>query len=465
MARQTGLAASAPPVRIVHLGLGAFHRAHQAWYTAHASDAAEWGIAAFTGRSPQAALELLPQGGLYTLIERADSGDSATVITSIVETNDGRDVARLGELLRDPAVAIVTLTITEAGYRLDREGRPDAADPSVAADVGLLRRLVDASGTATPPPSGLQTTLGRLLFGLHERRSAGATAGISAPIAIVPCDNLPENGPVVRSALLALAGEVDPSLANWIAVEVSVVSTSVDRITPKSTPADVTTATSLTGWFDAAPVVTEPFSDWVLCGDFPAGRPDWESAGARFVDGIAPFENRKLWLLNGAHSLLAYTARQRGHETVAAAIADPGCLEAVNAFWNEAVRHLPGDVDLHLDSYRSALLERFGNARIEHRLAQIANDAVAKLRIRIVPIVLAEWAAGRDADASLSIIRGWMSQVLPGGVLHDGVMTDAAEADVRAAAASQNGARDALLRLIDPRLVPLEGETHENREG
>ncbi|WP_253259849.1 mannitol dehydrogenase family protein [Subtercola boreus] len=464
LARRTGLPTPTPPVRIVHLGLGAFHRAHQAWYTARASDGAEWGIAAFTGRSPQAALELSPQDGLYTLIERAESGDSATVITSIVEANDGADVARLAELLRKPAVAIVTLTITEAGYRLDSAGRPDPADPSVAADVALLRDRLTAPSTTTPPASALQaapslqTTLGRLLFGLNERRTAEAASGIAAPIAVVPCDNLPGNGPIVEAALLALAEDIDPSLAAWIAGSVSFVSTSVDRITPKTTPADLESATRLTGWHDAAPVMTEPFSDWVLSGDFPAGRPDWESAGARFVDEIAPFENRKLWLLNGAHSLLAYTARQRGHETVASAIADPGCLDAVNAFWAEAVIHLPGDVDLQLDAYRRALLERFGNTRIEHRLAQIANDAVGKLRIRIVPVVLAEWAAGRSGDASLSVIRGWISQVLPGGVLHDGVMTDAVEAQVRAAAALPEGASEALLGLIDPRLIPLEGE-------
>jgi fructuronate reductase len=431
------LGGTAPaPVRIVHLGLGAFHRAHQAWYTARAADAAEWGIAAFTGRDPGAADELAPQGGVYSLVERSDSGDALTIVTSIVEAVDGADVERLVALLALPSTAIVTLTVTEAGYRLTPDGAPDLSDPAVVADL---------AGFPSAPP---QTVLGRLLLGLAARRSAGA-----GPIAIVPCDNMPDNGTVVGGALLRLAASVDDQLGAWIGENVSFVSTSVDRITPKTTPDDLATVARLGGWDDRAAVVTEPFSDWVLSGEFPAGRPDWASAGARFVDDIAPFESRKLWLLNGAHSLLAYTARQHGHETVAAAIADDRCLADVEEFWDAAERHLPDGVDLELPRYRAALLDRFRNARIEHRLAQIANDGSTKLRIRVVPIVLAERAAGRDGVAGLRAIAGWISQLSRGGVLAASDLTDPLAPSLRAAALlPTHEAVPALLTLVDPAL-------------
>ena len=434
LTRSTLGGAGPAPVRIVHLGLGAFHRAHQAWYTARASDAAEWGIAAFTGRGPTAALELAPQDGLYSLVERSDTGDSVSIVRSIVEAHDGANVTRLVELLAARATAIVTITVTEAGYRLTADGAPDVSDEAVAADMAGF-----ASGRA-------QTTLGRLLLGLDARRRAGA-----GPIAVVPCDNMPDNGPVVAAAVTALAASADPDLAAWIGENVSFVSTSVDRITPKTTPDDLATVARLTRWDDAAAVVTEPFSDWVLSGGFPAGRPDWEGAGARFVDEIGPFESRKLWLLNGAHSLLAYTARQRGHETVAAAIADGECLAAVEAFWDTAERHLPAQ-GLDIPAYRAALLERFHNARIEHRLAQIANDGSTKLRIRIAPVVLAERAAGRSGAAGIAVLAGWIGQLLPGGVLGD-PQDPLADALRAAAQLPPAEAVPALLALVDPALA------------
>ncbi|MGN8027470.1 mannitol dehydrogenase family protein [Microbacterium sp. 22242] len=424
--RSPGWRAAAPPPRIVHLGLGAFHRAHQAWYTAHAADAADWTIAAFTGRSPRAADELAGQGGLYTLIERGPETDRAEIVPTIVEAYPAGDVARLERLLAAPATALVTLTITEPAYRLRPDGTPDTAHPAVAADLAALR-AGSAPGTA----------LGRLLSGLRARRSADA-----GPIAIVPCDNLPDNGVRVRTALAALAGAVDPALAEWIADEVSVVSTSVDRITPRTTDADRTAAAVLTGFRDVTPVVAEPFSDWVLCGRFPNGRPQWETAGARFVDDIGPWERRKLLLLNGAHSLLAGIGLLRGHTTVAEAMADPGIRARVDAYWDEAVRHLPGGLDL--DAYRGALADRFDNARIAHRLAQIAEDGATKLALRIVPILRAERAAGREGDAALAALAAWIGLVRAGAGA-----PDAKQAAIDDARRSADPVR-ALLAVLDP---------------
>jgi fructuronate reductase len=433
----------AAPVRIVHLGLGAFHRAHQAWFTDRVDDNAEWGIAAFTGRNPQAARELAPQDGLFTLIERSEAGDSAAIVASIVEAVDGADLTRLRELLAAPTTSIVTLTITEAGYRLTSDGRPNLVDPAVAADVVWLREAISSGALPDTGHDGPTTTLGRLLLGLDARRRAGG-----GPLAIVPCDNIPDNGAFLASGLGELARLVSPALADWIDTELSFVSTSVDRITPRTTPADLAAAATLTGWLDNSAVVTEPFRDWVLSGAFPAGRPAWERAGARFVDDIEPFEQRKLWLLNGAHSLLAYAGLVRGHDTVAQAMADPDCRSWVNDWWDGVVRHLPA-VGLELEAYRAALLARFDNARIEHRLAQISSEAVTKLRVRIVPTVLAESAAGRQSSAGIRAIGSWIALVLAGYPLVDGD----GEAVTAAVATGENRAIEALVTLIEPRLA------------
>ncbi|GGD26221.1 mannitol-1-phosphate 5-dehydrogenase [Microbacterium faecale] len=396
MTRLTRVAAglgSAPPVRIVHLGLGAFHRSHQAWFTARAGD--DWGIAAFTGRSPAAAVPLAEQNGLFTLVERGPDGDSAEIIGSIARAHDGRDLEALAAAIAAPTTAIVTLTITEAGYLLGPDGRLDGSDDAVIADRAALRAAT-RDPVRAPRPS---TALGRLAMALEARRRAGA-----GPIAVVPCDNLPGNGRVVREALLGLASDA-PELRAYIEAEVSMVSTSVDRITPAATDDDHALAERLTGFVDHAPVVAEPFHDWVLAGEFPAGRPAWERAGARFVDDIEPFENRKLWMLNGAHTILASVGPARGHETVASAMADATVRGLVERFWDEASRHLAPE--LEADNYRDALMARFLNPRIEHRLAQIAQGAGIKVRARILPVLQRELAAGRDASGCLAALAAW----------------------------------------------------------
>jgi fructuronate reductase len=421
--------AEAPAPRIVHLGLGAFHRAHQAWYTARAADAELWSIAAFTGRSPQAAEELAAQDGLYTLIERTAEDDSAEIMSTIVEAQPGSNVARLKRLLADPATAVVTITVTETAYRLGGDGAPDASDPIVAEDIAALREGRDP-----------ETVLGRLVAGLAARRDAGAPG-----LAVVPCDNIPDNGPFVRAGVLGLAAEADRGLAAWINVEVSFVSTSVDRITPRTTDADRRTAEELTGWADSSPVVTEPFSDWVLSGGFPAGRPQWETAGARFVEDIEPYERRKLWLLNGAHSLLAGLGLLRGHRTVAEAMTDAECRDAVSRFWDEAVRHLPSSLDL--DDYRRKLEDRFDNARIAHHLAQIAMEGSTKLGVRAAPVLRAERAAGRSGAASVLAIAAWIGLQLRGTRIHD-----ANQGALDAALGSEDPVRS-LLSVIDASLA------------
>ncbi|HVX42826.1 MAG TPA: mannitol dehydrogenase family protein [Mycobacteriales bacterium] len=384
---------AALPVTSVHLGLGAFHRAHQAWYTHRAGGS---GIAAFTGRRPDAAIPLAAQDGLYTLLERGADADRPEIIGSISAAHDGADLDALRTYLADPAVTVVTTTITEAGYHRDRAGDIDQGDPVIAHDIADI-------GAAQSAP-------GRLLAGLIARRDAD-----SGPIAVVPCDNLAANGPTFERVMISLAEAVDPELPSWMRDNVSFVSTMVDRITPATTDADRSAAAKLTGFTDAAPVVAEPFSEWILTDAFPAARPAWESAGARLVKDVTPHEDRKLLLLNGSHSLLAYAAPTRGHRTVAEAIADDTCRSWVEEWWDEAVTQLDFPA-AELTNYRKALIERYSNPRIQHNLSQIAADGSQKLPIRVVPVLRAGRAAGRIPSGAVRPVAGWLVHLRAGQV-------------------------------------------------
>jgi fructuronate reductase len=392
LSRSAAGARPAAPVRIVHLGLGNFFRAHQAWYTDRAPDAHEWGIAAFTGRSPAVAEALAPQDGLYTLVTRGPDGDTDAFVASLSAVHASDDHQAWLDYLGRPEVGVVTLTVTEAGYQRAGDGALDLARPDVADDVAALRRDLGAPTSTIPA---------RLVGCLAARRSAGA-----GPIAVVPNDNLPHNGAVARRVVLDLAGAVDAGLARWVEENVSFVSTMVDRITPRATDEDRRAVLDRTGLDDRSPVVTEPFTEWVLAGDFPAGRPAWDASGAQLVGDVTPFEDRKLWLLNGAHSLLAYAGSIRGHETVAEAVADAEVRSWVEQWWDEAAGHLrdAGDVA----AYRSALLERFANPRIRHLLAQIAADGSQKLPVRVAPTLRAERGAGRMPRGAVRVLAAWL---------------------------------------------------------
>ncbi|HEX5858811.1 MAG TPA: mannitol dehydrogenase family protein [Microbacterium sp.] len=441
-AARLGRSFDAAPVRIAHIGLGAFHRAHQAWYTDVSDPGNEWGIRAFTGRSARAAEMLAAQDGLYTLVERSVDADVVGVVDSIVDAVDGARLDRLVQTLSAPETALVTMTITEGGYAVDAEHRPDLTRDDVASDVSWLRtQLAAAALDLSAPP---RTALARLLVGLEgRRRSSGGT------LSVLSCDNLPANGDVTRTALLALAELAGATTTReYLEEQITFVSSSVDRITPKTTREDVAQVRAATGWIDRSPAVTEPFHDWVLSGEFRAGRPAWERAGARFVDDIDPFERRKLWMLNGAHSLLAYAGVARGHATVAEAVADRTVRSWVEAFWDEAARHLD-EAELDLDSYRAALLERFDNGRIQHLLAQIGEDGTAKLRVRIAPVLRAERGSGRDAEASVLILGAWVALARAGRLPADRIGRALGDA----AARTGENAVTALLELVDPVLT------------
>lgn len=420
---------AAAPVRIVHLGVGNFFRAHVAWYTHHAPEVAEWGIAAFTGRRPDAAEALAPQDGLYTLITKGPEGDSTEVIGSVVAVHraDEHD-AYLG-YLADPALAVVTLTVTEAGYRRGPDGGIDLEDPTVAADVAAL--IADAGAAVASAPA-------KLVAGLLARRAASA-----GPITLMSCDNLAANGDALQRVVRSLAEAVDPTLVEWVDATVDFASTMVDRITPATTDDDRAVARAALGVEDVSPVPTEPFSEWVISGAFPAGRPRWEDAGAQVVDDVEPHERRKLWLLNGSHSQLAYVGSIRGHETIDAAIADPTCRAWAEGWWAEAARHLELPAE-DLRAYTDALLERYANPRVRHLTAQIVSDGSQKLPVRTVPVVKAERAAGRIPTSGATTLAGW--------VLHlrgEGAPIKDATVDAALAAANSGDLEVAVPAVLD----------------
>lgn len=410
-------ATEVPPVRIVHLGLGNFFRAHQAWYTdqvlGELPTQDRWGIAAFSGRSRELVDQLGDQDLLYTLIVSAPEGPKPEVLTSLGAAHAGDDLTAWRHYWASPQVSVVTLTVTEAGYRARPDGGVDTSDQTVAADIVALSGDPEAAVASVP---------GRLVAGLLARRQAEAGS-----IAIVPCDNLPDNGQVVRGVVLDLAQAIDPTLPGWIEDHVAWVTTMVDRITPRATEQDRQQLAASAGIDDPACVVTEPFHEWVLSGDFPAGRPAWEKAGARFVDDIAPYEQRKLWMLNATHSLLAYAGGIRGHSTVSEAIADEELRSWVEQWWDATARHLRLPAE-EISEYRSALLGRYENSAIRHLLAQIAADGYQKIPVRIVPVLRAELRTGADLSSTVRPLAAWIVHARGAGA----PMNDANEDVVRA---------------------------------
>lgn len=358
----------AAPVRMIHLGLGNFYRAHQAWFTQQASDAADWGYAAFEGRGNKIAPLLQAQDNVYTLAFAHASGDQYERIECISQTHVGTDFDAWTDYFSRPEVAIASLTVTEAGY-LVSNGALDQGNDQFVADLEVLK----AGGNA------VITAPARLVAGLRARRAAEA-----GPMAVMSCDNLPDNGSVLRTVVLEAAGLVEPALAAWIRDNVSFVTTMVDRITPRVTDDDVARINDGIGTADASPIVAEPFGEWVISGAFPAGRPDWESAGVTFAPDVEPHERRKLWLLNGSHSLLAYVGLRRGFTYVDEAMQDGVCEETVVTWWSQAIQQLDGD-PAALTTYADELRKRYENPRIRYQLAQIGTDGSLKIPVRWIP--------------------------------------------------------------------------------
>lgn len=391
--------------RIVHFGLGAFHRAHQAVYTERASalSGEPWGIVAVAPRSLPVVAAMRAQDCLYSLTERRPEGPDTRVVGSVTEALGMRpDAGRIDALLASPEVTVLTSTITEKGHhRRPGSGELDTLAPEIAADLAALET------------GDLTTVVGRIAAGLALRMRSGG-----APVTLLSCDNMAGNGSalatVVRGFVEASSWPDRGAVLDWMAASVAFPATVVDRIVPATTDPDRHTAGSALGVRDGVPVVGEPYRQWVLQDSFAAPRPPWELDGALFVPDVVPYQLTKLRLLNGAHSALAYLGAAAGCETVADALATDWGERLVRAFCSEVGPTLPtGGPDPR--GYADDLVERFRNPAVRHQLQQIGSDGSLKIPERwfdalrtlrasrsptpVLELALAAWAnATRSAE-------------------------------------------------------------------
>ncbi len=379
---------------IVHLGIGAFHRAHQAVMTdaVLAQGDLGWGILGASLRSPETRDALAPQDGLYTVAVRDASGEQLQVIGSVGALMVApEDPQALLVAMSSPGVRIVSLTVTEKGYcHAPATGELDERHPDIVHD------LVHPEVSRSAP--------GLIVEALRRRRGAGVP-----PFTALCCDNLPHNGATLKRVLVRFATLRDPDLGRFVEGELRCPSTMVDRIVPATTDADRQSIAATLNVQDAWPVVTEPFSQWVIEDDFAAGRPAWDAAGATFVTDVAPFELAKLRLLNGSHSTLAYLGYLAGCETVADTMAAPGFAQLVrDLMLEEAAPTLPVVPGLDLASYATSLLARFRNPALRHRTWQIAMDGSQKLPQRLLGTIRDRLAAGEGFERLALGVAGWM---------------------------------------------------------
>ena len=372
---------------IVHLGFGGFHRAHMARYThdlmERRSDAAEWGIVG-VGLLPADARvrdALAPQDALYTLVERQDGDEAATVIGSVCEVIfAGESSLPALDAIDDPAIRIVSLTVTENGYCRNAATRAlDREHPSIVHDL--------------EHPDQPRSAIGILVEAYRRRMAARAPA-----FTALTCDNIQHNGVVLREAVLALAAWRDQALAEWIAANASFPSTMVDRITPVTTPAQIEDFTARFGLVDRWPIFCERFRQWVIEDNFVAGRPAWEEVGAQFVADVAPYEFMKLRLLNASHLAIAGLGRLMGYVYIDETIRDPSLRSYMRALMDrETGPTLPSVPGVDLDRYKTQLIERFGNVAIKDTVDRVNADAPINLLLEPIRDRLAAGAKRRSA--------------------------------------------------------------------
>ena len=381
-------------VGIVHLGIGAFHRAHQCVFTDDvlARGATEWGICGVDLLGPEVRDKLAPQGWLYTAATQSGEGQRLRVIGALREILVGpEDPEALIERMSDPAIRIASVTVTEKGYCHDpATGELNMTHPGIKADLAT--------------PARPTTVIGTLAAALDRRRKAGV-----APFTVMSCDNLFQNGRIARAAVTAFAEAIDPALGRWVAENVAFPCTMVDRITPSTTPEDIARVYADLGAEDAWPVVCEPFKQWVIEDNFPEGRPDWGAAGAEIVADVEPFEFMKLRLLNGSHSALSYLGGLAGHVHISDVMTQPAFITFMRRLMDEEITptlDLPPGVDVA--AYKESLIERFTNPAIKHRTAQIAMDGSQKLPQRILGPVRERLAGGGSIGHLALVVAAWI---------------------------------------------------------
>lgn len=414
-------------IGIVHLGVGAFHRAHQAVLTEDAAAAAGetcWGILGVTQRSAKVAEQLAPQDGLYGVLTKGTDSTSLRIIGSMRGVAfPGTDTARILATIAAPTTHVVTLTVTEKGYRAGPDGTLDLTDPDVLADLETLRAEIDgASGAPVVDADGAprEVVPGRSPIGLLVRGLAQRYAETGAPITVLTCDNMVDNGRVVERLVRQFVEEVahddeGTGLRTWLGSSVTFPCTMVDRIVPATTEADRAEALALTGVRDEALVVGEPFLQWVIEDRFAGPRPAWERVGATLTDDVAPFEQAKLRMLNGTHSMLAYLGALAGHRLIADAIVDPElAATARELLHDDVVPTLVAPPGTDLAQYAESLVERFANPATGHTTIQVAMDGSKKLPFRLLGTVADRLTAGAVPEGAARAVAAWIVFVARG---------------------------------------------------
>ncbi len=384
-------------VGIVHLGVGGFHRAHQAMYLdrlLNKGEASDWGICG-VGVLPgdrRMAEVMAEQDCLYTLaLKHSDGTWETRVIGSIVDyLLAPDDPEAVLTVMAAPSTRIVSLTVTEGGYNIDATtGEFDEKAPAVRADL---------EPGATPA-----TSFGLVVEALHRRRAAG-----TPPFTVMSCDNIEGNGHIARRVFTAFARLRDPELADWVEREVAFPSSMVDRITPATTPEVVTEITERFGVADAWPVAAEPFVQWVLEDDFPTGRPAWQDAGVQLVDDVTPYELMKLRLLNASHQALCYFGYLAGYRLVHEVAQDPLFATFLRSYMDdEGTPTLPPVPGIDLEEYKSTLLERFGNPEIRDTVARLCAESSDRIPKWLLPVVRANLASGGPVALSAAVVASW----------------------------------------------------------
>jgi len=388
---------SALTVGIVHLGVGGFHRAHEAMYLdglMRRGEALDWAVCGVGVLPGDARMRdaLTAQDGLYTLVEKAPDGTwAARVVGSIVEyLLAPDDPERVVERMADPAVRIVSLTVTEGGYNVDPVTGDFLSDaPDVVHDVE----------EAKAP----RTSFGLVVEALARRRDRGVP-----PFTVMSCDNIPGNGQVARRSFAAFAALRDPELADWVRTAVSFPDSMVDRITPATTDADRAEVQQRYGITDRWPVVCEPFTQWVLQDAFGDGRPPWEDAGVQLVDDVEPYELMKLRLLNASHQGLCYVGHLAGYRLVHEVAQDPLFADFLLAYMqDEGSPTLPPVPGVDLAAYRRELVARFSNDQVRDTVARLCAESSDRIPTWLLPVVRENLAAGRSVRLSAAIVASW----------------------------------------------------------
>lgn len=421
---------------ILHIGIGNFHRAHQAVYLDRLFSTGrdhDWaivgaGIKSFDAERRSA---LKKQDWLTTVVELNPERFSARVTGAMVDFCPVEGAA-LVERLAEPAIRIVSLTITEGGYYLDSAGGFDAAHPEIRHDAGH--------------PDTPQTVFGLILAGLMRRRAEG-----TAPFTILSCDNLPENGHVTRQTTLGLAALISDDLHDWVAENVAFPNSMVDCITPATSEREVALVAGQFGIRDVAPVVCEPFRQWVMEDNFPTGRPALEHVGVEFVDDVAPYETMKLRILNAGHAAIAYPAALLGHEYVHEAMADPDIMAWLTELMRrEVIPVLPLIPGVDFDAYLQSCVKRFANPAIGDTIARLCLDGSNRQPKFVLPTIAGALAKGSAIDGLALEVALWCRYCAatsgPGSPL---VLEDERAARLSASALATRDDPIAFLQLAD----------------